>query len=61
MFLFVILLLHGVVPYNTRSLRSGILSGQSDIAMSVSSIPTNCNHNKSSTDVSTTILWPLSE
>ena len=32
-----------------------------NIAMSVSSIPTNYDHNKSFTDVLTTILWPSSE
>ena len=43
------------------SSRSGILGWQSDIAMSVTSIPTNDVHNNSFTDVSTTMLWPSSE
>ena len=41
--------------------QSGIRGWQSDIAMSVSSILTNCDHNEFFTDVLTTLLWPSSE
>ena len=56
---------HGVVIFNfvyyITTLQSGILGWQSDIAMSATSIPTNNVHNKSFTDVPTTMLWPSSK